>query len=80
PFQPDTYQAVIVSAVSFAPGQVSVKFRKARGAITGMAFSGHKSGSATVVDLGRFTVSPASLHIPIGTPARRRYGRFGGRR
>lgn len=68
PFQPDDYQAVIVSAVSLAPGQVSAKFRKARGAITGMAFSGHKSGSANVVDLGRFTVSPASLHIPIGTP------------
>jgi hypothetical protein len=68
PFQPDAYQAVIVSAQSLAPGQVEVKFRKARGAITGMAFSGHKSGSATVVDLGRFAVTPASLPIPITTP------------
>ncbi len=67
-FQPDSYKAEIVSVESLAVAQVMVKFRKARGAITGMAFNGRKTGTGTFLDLGRFTVTPASLHIPIGTP------------
>jgi len=67
-FDANNYKAVIVDAQSLAPAQVSAKFRKARGSVTGVAFSGRKKGSAAFTDLGRFTVSPASLHIPIATP------------
>ena len=67
-FDPGSYQAVIVDAHSLAPAQVSAKFRKARGSVTGVAFSGRRKGSGAFTDLGRFTVSPASLHIPIATP------------
>ena len=68
PFDPATYQAEITSAETTAPSQVQAKFRKARGNITGVAFTGRKTGSSNWMDLGKFTVSPASLHVPITTP------------
>ena len=67
-FDAAAYQAVVVSAVSHAPAQVAAAFRKARGEITGLEFSGRKVGTQALVKLGRFNVSPASLHIPIATP------------
>jgi hypothetical protein len=67
-FTPDTYKAEISSVVSMAPGQVEVKFRKARGHISGMEFTGRKSGTSNWANLGRFTVATASLDIPIATP------------
>ena len=67
-FDANNYQAVIVDAQSLAPAQVSAKFRKARGSVTGVAFSGRRKSGGAFTDLGRFTVSPASLHIPIATP------------
>ena len=62
-----TYQAEVFGVVSQAPAHVQAKFRKAGGRIDSMEFSGRKIGSTAMVTLGRFTVSPASLAIPITT-------------
>jgi hypothetical protein len=67
-FDPGSYQAIITDAQSLSAAQVSARFRKAGGNITGVAISGRKAGTAAFTDLGKFTVSPASLHIPITTP------------
>lgn len=68
PFDPATYQAEIFGAASPGPATVTCKFRKAGGEISAMAFSGRRVGTVAWVDLGRFTATPASLHIPLQTP------------
>ncbi len=68
PFEPVTYQAEITSVTSTAPAQVEAKFRKAGGNITGVEFKGRKAGTMNMQTLGRFTVSPASLFIPLAAP------------
>jgi hypothetical protein len=67
-FNAHTYQAQITSAESFSPASVLAAFRKARGQVEGMHFNGRKTGTTAWVVLGRFTGTPASLHIPIATP------------
>ena len=68
PFDPATYQAEIFGADSPGPATVLCKFRKARSNIDAMKFMGRKSGLPGWVNLGTYTATPASLHIPLQTP------------
>ena len=68
PFDPNTYQAEIFGATSPGPATVLCKFRKARRNIDAMKFMGRKSGTMGWTELGRYTATPASLHIPLQTP------------
>ena len=47
---------------------MSCKFRKARGNVDAMAFSGRRKGAATFLPLGKFTAPPATFLIPLQTP------------
>ena len=51
----------------FAQNVVGARSRKARRNIDAMKFQGRKSGTLAWVDLGRFTATPASVHIPLTT-------------
>ncbi|MDQ6765775.1 MAG: hypothetical protein M3Z22_06715 [Verrucomicrobiota bacterium] len=66
-FDQATYAAEVSEAVSLSPAHVQAKFAKGRGKIDSMEFSGRKIGTTAMVALGRFSVSPASLAIPIAT-------------
>ena len=68
PFDPVAYKAIIFDAMSPSPSTVSAKYRKARGKIDAMKFLGRRSGTPAWVDLGRFTATPATFHIPLTTP------------
>lgn len=68
PFDPATYKAIIFDATSPSPSTAACKFRKARRNIDAMKFLGRKAGTPVWVDLGRFTATPATFHIPLQTP------------
>lgn len=69
PFDPTTYQAVLLNVASPSAGTVAGKFRKASGQIDGINLYGRKEGASGWTGLGRFNATPFSAMVPLAGAA-----------